>query len=169
MFDGRVVVDGRLVVVDGRAVVVGRFVVVDGRVTGRVPPCEGLDVLVPGRILEPVFGRVVVVFGRVVPVGRLIPEVLGRVVPGRLMVPVELPGRVVVPVPGRKELLVPGRNALPVPGTGAVRADLSHCCCWADFRWGVCRLLRLRIQAADLPNEAGWVCWGNDLRRPSAG
>ena len=103
MFDGRVVVDGRLVVVDGRAVVVGRFVVVDGRVTGRVPPCEGLDVLVPGRILEPVFGRVVVVFGRVVPVGRL-------------MVPVELPGRVVVPVPGRKELLVPGRNALPVPG-----------------------------------------------------
>ena len=83
---------------------------------------EGLDVLVPGRIFEPVFGRVivpgrvVVVFGRVVPVGRLIPEVLGRVVPGRLIVPVELPGRVVVPVPGRKELLVPGRNALPVPG-----------------------------------------------------
>ena len=122
MVEGRVVVDGRLVVVDGRAVVVGRFVVVDGRVTGRVPLCEGLDVLVLGRILEPVFGRVVVpgrvvvVFGRVVPVGRLIPEVLGRVVPGRLMVPVELPGRVVVPVPGRKELLVPGRNALPVPG-----------------------------------------------------
>ena len=80
--EGRVVVDGRLVVVDGRVVVVGRFVVVDGRVTGRVPPCEGLDVLVPGRILEPVFGRVVVpgrvvvVFGRVVPVGRLIPEVI---------------------------------------------------------------------------------------------
>jgi len=97
-------------------------VVGGGRVTGRVPPCEGLDVLVPGRIFEPVFGRVivpgrvVVVFGRVVPVGRLIPEVLGRVVPGRLIVPVELPGRVVVPVPGRKELLVPGRNALPVPG-----------------------------------------------------
>lgn len=122
MVEGRVVVDGRLVVVDGRVVVVGRFVVVDGRVTGRVPPCEGLDVLVPRRIFEPVFGRVivpgrvVVVFGRVVPVGRLIPEVLGRVVPGRLIVPVELPGRVVVPVPGRKELLVPGRNALPVPG-----------------------------------------------------
>ena len=52
---------------------------------------------------------------------------------------------------------------------GCCSGGSTHCCCWADFRLGVCRLLRLRILAVVLPNEAGWACWDNDrFHRPSA-